>query len=107
MDRQAMDRAYRIGQKNNVLVFKLVTNNTVEERILQTQKYKLIWDELVIQKGGMARLKMAQEKYEKLDYQKVALLGAQQIFKFQQNYDDKTIQEIIRMGEEKDKKKTQ
>ena len=34
MDKQAMDRAYRIGQKNNVTIFKLVCNNTVEERIL-------------------------------------------------------------------------
>lgn len=44
MDRQAMDRAYRIGQKNDVLVFKLVSNNTVEERMLEVQKYKIIWD---------------------------------------------------------------
>lgn len=30
MDRQAIDRAYRIGQKNSVKVFKFITNNTVE-----------------------------------------------------------------------------
>lgn len=29
MDKQATDRAYRIGQKNNVLVFKLITINTI------------------------------------------------------------------------------
>jgi SNF2 family DNA or RNA helicase len=34
MDKQAMDRAYRIGQDKNVLVFKLITNNTIEERML-------------------------------------------------------------------------
>lgn len=63
MDRQAMDRAYRIGQKNNVLVFKLVSNNTVEERMLEVQKYKIIWDQLVIQKGGLTRFKQAEEKF--------------------------------------------
>lgn len=30
MDKQATDRAYRIGQKKSVKVFKFVTNNTVE-----------------------------------------------------------------------------
>jgi len=59
MDKQATDRAYRIGQKNSVKVFKLITLNTIEERILEVQKYKLIWDELVIQKGGLARIKAA------------------------------------------------
>lgn len=34
IDKQATDRAYRIGQKNSVFVFKLITNNTIEERIL-------------------------------------------------------------------------
>jgi SWI/SNF-related matrix-associated actin-dependent regulator of chromatin subfamily A member 5 len=29
MDRQAMDRSYRIGQKNNVLVFRIISNNTI------------------------------------------------------------------------------
>lgn len=30
MDKQAMDRAYRIGQKKDVKVFRLITTNTVE-----------------------------------------------------------------------------
>lgn len=34
MDRQATDRAYRIGQKNSVKVFKLISINTIEERML-------------------------------------------------------------------------
>ena len=57
-DIQAMDRAYRIGQKKNVHIYKLITEFTVEERMSEIQKYKLIWDELVIQKGAfMSRRK--------------------------------------------------
>ncbi len=50
-DMQAMDRAYRIGQTKPVTVYRLVTEKTIEERMLEFQKYKLIWDDLVIQKG--------------------------------------------------------
>src|SRR5262249_30355791 len=42
---QATDRAYRIGQKKNVLVHKLVCRGTVEERI----------DALISAKQGLAR----------------------------------------------------
>jgi len=43
-ENQATDRTYRIGQKNNVQVYKLITQNTIEERIyeLQQKKSKLI-----------------------------------------------------------------
>ncbi len=37
---QAGDRAYRIGQKNPVIVHRLVAKNTIEERILQIQSEK-------------------------------------------------------------------
>ena len=37
---QATDRAYRIGQKNHVFVYKLITRNSIEEKILELQKKK-------------------------------------------------------------------
>lgn len=42
-ENQATDRAYRIGQKNNVQVYKLITQNSIEEKIneLQNKKAKL------------------------------------------------------------------
>ncbi|MEZ5329368.1 MAG: DEAD/DEAH box helicase [Verrucomicrobiales bacterium] len=37
---QATDRAYRIGQKNPVFVYKLITRGTIEEKILDLQEKK-------------------------------------------------------------------
>ena len=47
-ENQAADRAHRIGQKNNVQVYKLITKNSIEEKIyeLQEKKAKLIDDVL-------------------------------------------------------------
>ena len=39
-ENQATDRAYRIGQKNNVQVYKLITKNSIEEKIYELQKKK-------------------------------------------------------------------
>lgn len=40
-ENQATDRAYRIGQKNSVQVYKLITSNSIEEKISQMQERKL------------------------------------------------------------------
>ena len=40
-ENQATDRAHRIGQKNNVQVFKLITQNTIEEKIKKLQDKKI------------------------------------------------------------------
>ena len=40
MENQATDRAHRIGQKNPVTAYKLITTGTIEERILALQKKK-------------------------------------------------------------------
>ena len=37
---QAIDRAHRIGQTNKVMAYKLISKNTVEEKILQLQNKK-------------------------------------------------------------------
>ncbi|KAJ7032855.1 P-loop containing nucleoside triphosphate hydrolase protein [Mycena alexandri] len=51
MDAQAQDRAHRIGQTKPVLIFRLVSARTIEEKIMQraTEKRKL--EALVIAKG--------------------------------------------------------
>lgn len=37
MDNQSVDRAYRIGQTKDVLVYRLMTCGTVEEKIYRKQ----------------------------------------------------------------------
>ena len=39
-ENQATDRAHRIGQKRNVQVYKLITKNTIEEKIYELQQKK-------------------------------------------------------------------
>lgn len=37
---QAADRIYRIGQKSNVFIYRLITKNTIEEKVLALQQKK-------------------------------------------------------------------
>uniref|UniRef100_A0A914QVS6 Uncharacterized protein n=1 Tax=Panagrolaimus davidi TaxID=227884 RepID=A0A914QVS6_9BILA len=50
-DMQAQDRAHRIGQKKEVRVLRLITVNSIEEKILAAARYKFNIDEKVIQAG--------------------------------------------------------
>jgi SWI/SNF-related matrix-associated actin-dependent regulator of chromatin subfamily A member 5 len=50
-DLQAIDRAHRIGQTRPVTVYRFVSKNTVEEKIIEKAAKKLLIDKMVIQKG--------------------------------------------------------
>ncbi|ONK74827.1 uncharacterized protein A4U43_C03F10540 [Asparagus officinalis] len=50
-DIQAMNRAHRIGQSKRLLVYRLVVRASVEERILQLAKKKLMLDQLFVNKS--------------------------------------------------------
>ncbi len=63
-DLQAQDRAHRIGQKNEVRVLRLMTVNTVEEKILAAARYKLNVDSKVIQAGKFDGKTTGQERKE-------------------------------------------
>lgn len=40
VDNQSVDRAYRIGQARRVVVYRLITSGTVEEKIYRRQVFK-------------------------------------------------------------------
>ncbi|XP_016979216.2 TATA-binding protein-associated factor 172 [Drosophila rhopaloa] len=47
-DLQAMDRAHRIGQKKVVNVYRLITRNSLEEKIMGLQKFKILTANTVV-----------------------------------------------------------
>jgi len=66
VEEQATDRAYRIGQNNSVQVYKLITKNTIEEKIyLLQQKKKELIDNL-IQPGENLVTKMTEAEIREL-----------------------------------------
>jgi len=99
MDMQAMDRAHRIGQKKQVRVMRFVTENTVDEKIVERAAVKLRLDRMVIQQGRLAEQKANLGKDEMLN---IIKHGAKSIFA---NKDDDTmeldIDTLLETGEKK------
>jgi superfamily II DNA/RNA helicase len=50
-DIQAFSRAHRIGQQNKVMIYRFVTRSSVEERIAQVAKKKMMLTHLVVRPG--------------------------------------------------------
>jgi len=65
-DLQAQDRAHRIGQKNEVRILRLISSNSVEEKILERAQYKLDMDGKVIQAGKFDNKSTNEERDEML-----------------------------------------
>merc|ERR1711968_118061 len=77
-DLQAQDRAHRIGQKKAVQVFRLVTDDTVEVKVVDRAQQKLKLDAMVVQQG---RLQENEKKLSKDELLDTLRFGADKIFK--------------------------
>ena len=107
-DLQAMDRAHRIGQTKQVIVFRFVTEQAIEEKVLERAAQKLRLDQLVIQQGrAQQSAKAAASKDELLN---MIQHGAEQVFETKgptgmlaskSNLSDDDIDEILKHGEER------
>lgn len=53
-DFQAIDRVHRIGQKKQVRVFRFITENTIDQRMVQRAEIKARLDQMVIQNSRKA-----------------------------------------------------
>ncbi|XP_071951063.1 SWI/SNF-related matrix-associated actin-dependent regulator of chromatin subfamily A member 5-like [Antedon mediterranea] len=105
VDLQAMDRAHRIGQKKQVHVFRFITENTVEERIIERAEMKLRLDGIVIQQGRLVDSHVKLSKDEALN---MIRHGANFIFSGKEStITDMDIDAILEKGEEKTKELTQ
>ncbi|KAG5438230.1 hypothetical protein PCANB_003081 [Pneumocystis canis] len=100
-DLQAMDRAHRIGQTKQVYVFRFVTDNTVEEKVLERAAQKLRLDQLVIQQGR-AQL---QNKNNASKEELITMIqhGAEDVFKQKEGgtITEDDIEEIMKKGEKR------
>ena len=93
-----MDRAHRIGQKKQVYVFRFVTEDAVEEKVLERAAQKLRLDQIVIQQGRSGGVTKGPEKGDLVD---MIQHGAQKIISGGDMEKNDDIEEIIRRGEEK------
>ena len=107
-DLQAMDRAHRIGQTKQVVVYRFVTEQAIEEKVLERAAQKLRLDQLVIQQGRAQQaakaaaskdelLTMIQHGAEKVFESK----GATGILGNKTDLTDDDIEEILKRGEER------
>lgn len=99
-DLQAQDRAHRIGQKKEVQIFRIVTEHTVEEKIVERAQQKLKLDAMVVQQG---RLK-EKDKLSQNELLQAVRFGADKIFK---SKDSSITDEDIDMILDAGKRKTQ
>ncbi|KAK5133769.1 hypothetical protein LTR08_007419 [Meristemomyces frigidus] len=108
-DLQAMDRAHRIGQTKQVMVFRFITENAIEEKVLERAAQKLRLDQLVIQQGRAQQ--QAKAAASKDDLLGMIQHGAEAIFEKNESggvfgkgdMSETELDDILRKGEERTK----
>uniref|UniRef100_W4VRS9 Chromodomain-helicase-DNA-binding protein 1 n=1 Tax=Corethrella appendiculata TaxID=1370023 RepID=W4VRS9_9DIPT len=113
-DLQAQARAHRIGQKNQVNIYRLVTARSVEEEIVERAKQKMVLDHLVIQRMDTTGRTVLDKNgsnsnstpFNKDELSAILKFGAEELFnKDDEDGDDELvcdIDEILRRAETRD-----
>ena len=109
-DIQAFSRSHRIGQKNKVMIYRFVTRNSIEERLTQMAKKKMMLTHLVVRSGMGSGSRAAAESREeggsllnKLSKEELADIirfGSVELFKDEAGvdkivYDDAAIEALL------------
>ncbi|XP_025415393.1 chromodomain-helicase-DNA-binding protein Mi-2 homolog isoform X3 [Sipha flava] len=97
-DIQAFSRAHRIGQANKVMIYRFVTRNSVEERVTQVAKRKMMLTHLVVRPGMGGK----QTNFTKQELDDILRFGTEELFKEEEgkeeeaiHYDDKAVEELL------------
>ncbi|TNN19008.1 Chromodomain-helicase-DNA-binding protein isoform 1 [Schistosoma japonicum] len=100
-DIQAFSRAHRIGQSNKVMIYRFVTRGTVEERVTQVAKKKMMLTHLVVRPGlgGKGSCQMSKKELDD-----ILKFGTEDLFKEGEEnmedehtivYDDAAIERLL------------
>ncbi|XP_058826614.1 chromodomain-helicase-DNA-binding protein Mi-2 homolog [Topomyia yanbarensis] len=96
-DIQAFSRAHRIGQANKVMIYRFVTRNSVEERVTQVAKRKMMLTHLVVRPGMGGK----GANFTKQELDDILRFGTEELFKEDAkdeeaiHYDDKAVAELL------------
>lgn len=97
-DIQAFSRAHRIGQANKVMIYRFVTRNSVEEKVTQVAKRKMMLTHLVVRPG----LGSKQTNFTKQELDDILRFGTEELFKEEEgkeveaiHYDDKAVEDLL------------
>ncbi|XP_008217034.1 chromodomain-helicase-DNA-binding protein Mi-2 homolog isoform X4 [Nasonia vitripennis] len=102
-DIQAFSRAHRIGQANKVMIYRFVTRNSVEERVTQVAKRKMMLTHLVVRPGMGGK----GANFSKQELDDILRFGTEELFKEEEgkedeaiHYDDKAVAELLDRSKE-------
>ncbi|KAK8383263.1 hypothetical protein O3P69_011625 [Scylla paramamosain] len=102
-DIQAFSRAHRIGQANKVMIYRFVTRNSVEERVTQVAKRKMMLTHLVVRPGMGSK----STNFSKQELDDILRFGTEELFKDESgkedeaiHYDNQAIEELLDRSKE-------
>ncbi|XP_063531225.1 chromodomain-helicase-DNA-binding protein Mi-2 homolog isoform X1 [Cydia strobilella] len=101
-DIQAFSRAHRIGQANKVMIYRFVTRNSVEERVTQVAKRKMMLTHLVVRPGMGGK----GANFTKQELDDILRFGTEELFKEDEgkeeaiHYDDKAVSDLLDRSKE-------